>query len=458
LNIKTTVLAISIAFLLAQPVPSAANSFEQKPIASRGLGQSYEQEKLPKPAKQTQDNLPDPIASKPAADTIAQSFSDNDADTTGSTFSVFYYANDGTEQAFIESGLKPGQTFNVMDAQLPTRTGYTFLGWDRNPSAAQPEFTESGLSELTIGNENALLYAIWANDNLSPSFTIIYDPNNGSGPVPESQTALQGASIPILFSPQPIRNGYKFLGWAPLENATTPSYSKNGETTMAVGDANTILYAVWAIEEDVIGDPPIKVLVTVAGKRPPKNSLFTLVMEGLTDSAPMPFGSVGNKKTISTAADKVVEFGNIVFHTPGIYAYNVYVYDNGKSGFSYDKSVYTFSYEVNDNMECFRTIVDSYSRIQPSLTGAMMFTNHYIATNSNSYQVGNRRYWGKNFSQQLLSRPKPVTSSLEIQLPFTLTEICMVLVPVCISRLIYYFRKLKKQGKDCGDTYLSRRN
>lgn len=71
-------------------------------------------------------------------------------------------------------------------------------------------------------------------------YTLNYDANGGSN-APETQNKIKGKSL-ILSSVKPVRNGYKFLGWAINVNAYSAEYAPGSVFQI---DANTTLYAVW---------------------------------------------------------------------------------------------------------------------------------------------------------------------------------------------------------------------
>ncbi|MCL1914686.1 MAG: InlB B-repeat-containing protein [Eubacteriaceae bacterium] len=378
---------------------------------------------------------------------------------------VYYNANGGTGTLIIEQGVQAGLAFTVKFAPLPTRAGFTFLGWDRNPVAERPEFTQTGLSTFLMGNENVTLYAVWMEENQPgqtsgstpasldtaanlevqlPSFTIKYDANKGAGSVPEPQAALQGSSVPVAFSPQPTREGFVFLGWSTAQNSSTAHYMKNGAATLEVRNADTTLFAVWEIATPVFGDPPIKAMMMVNGTIPPENSSFKLVLEAQTKNAPMPFGSVGNKKTITTKANKVIEFGNISFIETGKYSYSVYALAGTQHGFENDNNIYTITYEINSKLECKRTVAGKESSQD---SGAIVFVGRYAFSNNKDTYINSRRLWGKSLFQR-----KQIASQPALQKPpFTKRDLLVILVPVFILGSVFASTKsnkiFKKQKK-----------
>lgn len=122
---------------------------------------------------------------------------------------------------------------------VPTRTGYTFLGWSTSSSATSASYSAGSTISLS---GNVTLYAVWQ----EASYTISYNANAGSDTVkniPSSQTKSYGTTL-TLSSLVPLRYGYTFKGWATTSSATTAAYQPGASFTT---NANTTLYAVWAI-------------------------------------------------------------------------------------------------------------------------------------------------------------------------------------------------------------------
>lgn len=80
-----------------------------------------------------------------------------------------------------------------------------------------------------------------------PTYTISYDANGGDG-APSSQTKTYGTNL-VLSYVVPTREGYHFEGWAENASASSAIYQPSGSFTK---NANTTLYAVWILNEEVI--------------------------------------------------------------------------------------------------------------------------------------------------------------------------------------------------------------
>lgn len=86
------------------------------------------------------------------------------------SYTLSYHANGGTNVPASETITSTSGIFEDITTAEPTRSGYTFIGWvDKDGIEVQP----GGGYNAGVGNTNATLYAIWANDSCNPSATTI---------------------------------------------------------------------------------------------------------------------------------------------------------------------------------------------------------------------------------------------------------------------------------------------
>ena len=85
----------------------------------------------------------------------------------------------------------------------PTRTGYTFSGWSSDIPSRMPD------SDLTIT-------ARWTVN----SSAVTFDPCNGSLPLVSNVAYATTIDVPDV----PVREGYRFTGWSPAVPASMPAY------------------------------------------------------------------------------------------------------------------------------------------------------------------------------------------------------------------------------------------
>ena len=161
------------------------------------------------------------------------------------TYTISYDANGG-------SGAPASQTKEQyvaleLSKLVPTRFGYTFLGWSESSTAISATFQPGS---YFYGNANTTLYAVWK----ANTYTISYNANGGIG-APASQTKTHDITL-TLSNTVPTRAGYKFLGWSTSSSATSATYTAGGSFT---SNANTTLYAVW--QKDIV-EPKVHVSST----------------------------------------------------------------------------------------------------------------------------------------------------------------------------------------------------
>ncbi|MDE6506268.1 MAG: leucine-rich repeat protein, partial [Eubacterium sp.] len=102
--------------------------------------------------------------------------------TTISVYTVAYDANGGSGAP--SSQAKTHGEALILSSEIPTREGYTFLGWSRNKGATAAGFQPGG---KYIYEESTTMYAVWSIN----TYTVKYDANGGTG-APEAQTKTHG--------------------------------------------------------------------------------------------------------------------------------------------------------------------------------------------------------------------------------------------------------------------------
>ena len=150
------------------------------------------------------------------------------------SYTVSYNANGGTGAPASQTKL-----YNValtLRTTIPTRSGYTFLGWSASSTATSPTYSAGG---TYTANASVVLYAVWSKDTPT-TYTISFNANGGSG-APSSVTKTYGVTL-YLPTTEPYRSNYAFLGWSTSSTATSPTYYSGGSFSR---NANTTLYAVW---------------------------------------------------------------------------------------------------------------------------------------------------------------------------------------------------------------------
>ena len=118
--------------------------------------------------------------------------------------------------------------------QIPTRPGYSFVGWATEENG-QAKYKPGDVLKITFDMD---LYAQWKVNNYSIRFI---DPSNEGKNLPDEATAPYGSEYTIP-SQAPTRKGYDFKGWATEEGKEAKYHSGDVLTV----NENIILYAVWS--------------------------------------------------------------------------------------------------------------------------------------------------------------------------------------------------------------------
>lgn len=173
---------------------------------------------------------------------------------SSNTWTITYNANGGTfgSETTTTQSVTKGQSTAIIST-VPTRDGYTFLGWATSSTAT----TASYASGATITpSSNMTLYAVWEEVEVQtytvtftkPTTWYMYTVSN----LPDSITVTSGGSITIpdvtpTCSSYFGTTTYTFAGWATsyssTPNGTTAEYSI-GDTISNI-TSNTTLYPVF---------------------------------------------------------------------------------------------------------------------------------------------------------------------------------------------------------------------
>ena len=129
------------------------------------------------------------------------------------------------------------KTFNTnLTLPTPTRTGYTFLGWDESSAANGPDWKGT-----YSNNANVNLYAVWQ----EITATITYNRNGKSTATSDSTAVMYYTKAYNAANGYTPITGYSFKGWA-----TSATGSVVYTAGQRIKDANVIptnktVYAVW---------------------------------------------------------------------------------------------------------------------------------------------------------------------------------------------------------------------
>ncbi len=129
---------------------------------------------------------------------------------------VAYNPNGGSNNIPIDTtAYASGDRVTVRFDYLPSRAGYTFLGWATSSTATTPTYTASGNKTFTIGSEDVVLYAVWRENVVVTMHTVTFVDYNGdvlyTTEVEDGATAVYGGRTPTR--PDDADASFVFAGW-----------------------------------------------------------------------------------------------------------------------------------------------------------------------------------------------------------------------------------------------------
>jgi len=151
-----------------------------------------------------------------------------------SSWTVSYNGNASSGVTNIPSSQTKTQGSTLtLSSTVPTRTGYTFLGWNTSSTATTATYQPGG---SYTADAAAVLYAIWREN----TFTITYNANEGTrAPAATTKWYTKDAKIT---TGTPTRSGCTFLGWCTTADGSGTKYKANDTYGT---NANITLYAMW---------------------------------------------------------------------------------------------------------------------------------------------------------------------------------------------------------------------
>lgn len=142
------------------------------------------------------------------------------------TYTVTFDPNGGSVSPGSLTTGTDGKLDSAAAAPVPSRTGYTFLGWFT-------DLTGGAKADLTaVFTANTTFYARWE----ANTYTVTFDPNGGAG---GGAVLTDVSGLLTERIADPTRDGYVFDGWY-----TAASGGTKADLTAAF-PANTTLYAQW---------------------------------------------------------------------------------------------------------------------------------------------------------------------------------------------------------------------
>ena len=136
-------------------------------------------------------------------------------------------------------------------------------------------------------------------------------------------------------------------------------------------------------EETVVVPPVVK---QITGEKPKQASTFTFVLQAQSASNPMPAGSVRGTKEITITGAGSSDFGSITFTSPGTYVYTVSERNTGADNYTYDTTVYTVTYQVEERGG--RLFVETTVQNGRAAASKIVFVNKYVPPREKLPQTG----------------------------------------------------------------------
>lgn len=135
---------------------------------------------------------------------------------------VQYNPNGGDSSVPVAQAYKSGATVAVSFAPTPGRPGYTFLGWDEDPSATTPTYTVSGATSFTMPNSQVTLHAIWEKSTVQLTYVAESTEAGQVSRDSDEVYAIDGVPVDdgsLQGSTATANTGYLFQGWYKKDNA-----------------------------------------------------------------------------------------------------------------------------------------------------------------------------------------------------------------------------------------------
>ena len=151
---------------------------------------------------------------------------------------LVYYDGNGGGSGIPGMQVKARGSTLTLSSAVPVREGYNFLGWSESTTATEAQYQPGDLFNREPKTA-AYLYAVWQ----KKTYNINYDGGNIWGVY--IKTHGDPLIIPSGPAMTPTREGYTFLGWSESSTATEAQYLPGDSFTK---DADTTLYAVWAVK------------------------------------------------------------------------------------------------------------------------------------------------------------------------------------------------------------------
>jgi len=149
-------------------------------------------------------------------------------------YTITYNINGGTGTIPAARAVAIGHSITLANGSGLTRDGFIFDGWNTEPDGTGTTHN-AGISFTPTGD--ITLYVNW-----TPTYTVTYNINGGTGTTPSVQTVIIGNNITLVGTSGFSRSGFTFGGWNTESDGTGTNYDA---LFSLMPTNNIILYAKW---------------------------------------------------------------------------------------------------------------------------------------------------------------------------------------------------------------------
>ena len=143
------------------------------------------------------------------------------------------------DETFYTTALDWGTEVSL-PTDIPTRSGFTFIGWSATDGSETAEYFAG--AKVTL-KDDLTLYAVWDMDPIP--FTLTFNPNEGTGaPEPMTKTSKDEICRFDIPTTLPTLAGYQCVGWSTVRNGDL-EYKPGESIGVPYAEPNETLYAVW---------------------------------------------------------------------------------------------------------------------------------------------------------------------------------------------------------------------
>lgn len=170
---------------------------------------------------------------------------------------VRYDANAKDDTSVKGIPVSQSKTANVditLSSGIPTRNGYTFLGWNTKADGNGTAYASGATYTHDQDGGTVTLYAQWTPWKHTVTYDKNVDPSSSSQTVtnmPGNQTKTFDEKL-MISSTKPSRNGYIFNGWNTQKDGKGIAYASGAEYKHDQNGNTVTLYAQWTAWEHTV--------------------------------------------------------------------------------------------------------------------------------------------------------------------------------------------------------------